>query len=412
MLLRSLASPSVAFIVAVAAFGAAGCVPPASPSADESSGALTSALTGARSLVPGLRADGDVDGYLGVMHDVVQPWCLPFLQNRRFAGGSFGDVVSGSFTGAAGRTVAYAVYRAGDERAALVLLPGFQEPFAKYCEVIDDLHRSGISVYAMDLRGQGWSQRLTADPEKGYLDAFDAVVADVETFRARIVNATPHAHLVLFGHSTGGAAATLYLEKHAHDFDAAILSSPMHEINTAPYPAWFAGPLADTLWLAGRGTDYAPGRGPYDEGASFVANGTEHSIARWLMARQLLAEHPELKLGGATVQWVHEALAGTARARANAGAIATPFLLLQARHDEVVLPGGQETVCRAANRNGPLCTLVRFGDATLTAAQCDQALAWYDLTTASRCAGHELLMEQDVVRDAVEQTISGYLARY
>jgi lysophospholipase len=292
-----------------------------------------------------------------------------------------------------------------------VLLPGFAEPFAKYCELIGELHARGISVYAMDLRNQGWSERLVADPQKGYIDAFDNLVADVETFRARIVTAAPHAQLLLFGHSTGGTIATLYLEKHAHDFDAAILSAPMHEINTAPFAAWVAGPLTETLWLAGRGTDYAPNRGPYDPNASFVANHLEHGVGRWVWERQLLAAHPELQSGGATVQWVHEALAGTARARANGGAIATPFLLMQARQDEIVLPAGQETVCSGANRHGATCTLVRFGDPALTAQQCDDALGWYDVKTASRCAGHELLFESDVVRDPVEQAMWDFLAR-
>ena len=41
---------------------------------------------------------------------------------------------------------------------------------------------------------------------------------------------------------------------------------------------------------------------------------------------------------------------------------------------QIVLPGGQETVCNGANRHGAPCTLVRFGDPGLTAQKCDDAL--------------------------------------
>jgi lysophospholipase len=396
--MRSFVLAALSVAATTSTLAVAGCAPPGD------------AAVAARA---SLRADGDSDAYLAEMHDVVEPRCLPFVQSGRFTAGSFGDVTAGTFRGAAGRNIAWAAYSAPAERAALVLLPGFDETFAKYCELIDELRARDISVYTMDLRGQGWSDRLIADGMKGYVDSFDNFVADLETFRARVVAATPHARTFLFGHSTGGTIATLYLERHAHDFDGAILSAPMHEINTAPIPEWIAPALTESLWLAGRGSDYAPNRGPYDENARFVANNLEHGLARWVWERQLLAAHPELKLGGATVQWVHEALAGTARARANAGAIATPFLLMQARQDEIVLPGGQETVCSGANRRGAvsLCTLVRFGDAALTAQQCDEALGWYDVKTAARCAGHELLFESDGVREAVERAMWEFLGR-
>ena len=88
--------------------------------------------------------------------------------------------------------------------------------------------------------------------------------------------------------------------------------------------------------------------------------------------------------------------------------ISPRFLLLQARQDEVVVTSGQDTVCAATKA----CQKVTFGDAALTTTACDAALNASDFATASRCAGHELLMERDGIRGAVEAAISAIKARH
>jgi lysophospholipase len=369
------------------------------------------ALTSAAPISPAFHGDFDRLGYQAAIDEVVLPYCLPFLSagNTSFTPGTFGAVRFGKFTGAAGKQLAYGVYPAAKERAAMVLLPGRTEPFAKYCEFLYDLRNSGITVYAMDLRGQGWSERLLADPEKGYVDAFDSYVADIKTFRDTIVMAAPHAKTVLFGHSTGGGAATLYLEKYPYDFDRAILSSPMNQINTAPYPEPVAEGLASLLVLLQRGEDYAPGELPYGDNDQFVDNRIEHSLARWTMMRRQIDQFPELTVGGATVNWVHESIEATFRMKAFAWAITTPYLLLQARHDEIVINSGQDLVCNLANWKGAICTKVTFGDPALSTADCDAALKRGDVATLNRCAGHELFMERDTIRAQFERAISDYL---
>jgi lysophospholipase len=287
-----------------------------------------------------------------------------------------------------------------------MLLPGRTEPFAKYCELLDDLRQAGVTVYAMDLRGQGWSDRLTADPQKGHVDKFDDYVADAEIFHDTVVAAAHHAKTVLFGHSTGGAVGTLYLMRHPGEFDAAVLHSPMHQINTAPYWEWVAEAIADSMRLAGMGDHYAPGKSGYDENAVFADNGCEHSHARWTAMRGLMARFPELKIGGPTASWVYESIEATEHIRSGAKAIKTPFLLLQSRQDEVVVTSGQDQVCKAA---GGLCSKITFGDPSLSTSACDQSLKNGDAATASRCAGHELLIERDGIRGQVEKAISDYL---
>lgn len=374
-------------------------------SVDESSEAISTSYA---PIAPAFKADANDASYAASMKSTVLPFCLPFESHggKTFTEGTFGHVTFGKFVGAAGKHIAYGVYRAPNERAAMLLVPGRTEPFAKYCELVYDLRNSGISVYAMDIRGQGWSDRMLPDPQKGYVDSFDNYVADIKTFHDGVYSQAAHGKRILFGHSTGGGAATLYLEKYHSDFDAAILHSPMHEINTGSYPYWFAEGLASTLDFFGDGAGYAPGDHGYDQVAAFATNGCAHSPERWTETRTLVAQFPELAIGGPTINWVKESFSATKRMKANAGQIATPYLLLQAQQDEIVVPAAQTQICNASAR---YCEKHTFGDPSLTAKQCDAALKSSDWATANRCAGHELLMERDTIRAGVESAMSSFV---
>ena len=109
------------------------------------------------------------------------------------------------------------------------------------------------------------------------------------------------------------------------------------------------------------------------------------------------------------MNWVHESIDATFRMKTWAWTITTPFLLLQARQDEIVIPSGQDTVCGLANWRGGICTKVSFGDPALTTSDCDVALKGADIPTLNRCAGHELLNERDGIRSQDERAISDYL---
>jgi hypothetical protein len=63
----------------------------------------------------------------------VLPWCLASWQ-------------LGSFTGARGAEISYAVAPAASPRGALVVSPGRREPLLRYCEVVHDLRSSGDDV--------------------------------------------------------------------------------------------------------------------------------------------------------------------------------------------------------------------------------------------------------------------------
>jgi len=225
----------------------------------------------------------------------------------------------------------------------------------------------------MEHRGQGESGRLLADPQKQHVVDFDDYVTDLGTYLDTFVKARAHAKTYLLAHSLGGAIATTYMERHPCAFDAAALSSPMYQINTAPYAEWeafFLSGVYDTIF---KGNDYVQGRGPYDPSETFEANTVTRSRDRWTMNHLLWLAHPEIQVGGPTNRWIHEAIEGDIALRAEAALLTTPTLLFKAGADQIVVTSAQDEVCAKARS----CTKIAYAGAQ-----------------------HEILQETDDVRGA------------
>jgi lysophospholipase len=241
------------------------------------------------------------------------------------------------------------IVRPGSD-VGVVISNGRTESFIKYKELGFDLWKQGFSVYILDHRGQGLSGRMSPDEHMGHVEDFADYVSDVKAFVDTIVKPQRHTRLAMLAHSMGGAIASLYLEQHHDDFDAAVLSSPMHEPNTGKISDDFAcGALRALSWL-GRTDRYAPGKGPYDETEGFSAtDALTHSEIRWAKARDEYASQPKARLGGPSIGWVVQACEAGERARRDAGRITIPVLVIQAGADDVVTPEGQREFCARMN---------------------------------------------------------------
>ena len=115
-----------------------------------------------------------------------------------------------------------------DEKASIVLCHGFCEFTLKYAETMYYFYEMGYSVFAIDHRGHGLSDRLVDGYSKVHVDHFEDYVNDFNDFVRQIVMPnSPSKHLILFAHSMGGGIGALYLEEYPDVFEKAILSSPM-----------------------------------------------------------------------------------------------------------------------------------------------------------------------------------------
>ncbi|WP_337079952.1 alpha/beta fold hydrolase [Aeromonas dhakensis] len=297
--------------------------------------------------------------------------------------------VESAFKGKDGITTRYAALRQAKVDRAILIVNGRVESYLKYQELAWDLWRQGYSLYLIDHRGQGLSDRLLADQEKGYVDQFDDYVLDLKQFHDEVIAQDQPAKLFLLAHSMGGAISARYLERWPGDIEAAVLSSPMMGINLGGLPKWLAKGLAATIGTVGGWLGeppYGPGQGPY-ESHGFADNGLSHSAARYQAFRELYEQRPQIKLGGATAHWIYQGLTGADAAVAEAGAIKTPLLLLQAGDDGVVDNAAQDAFCALARCEGGKPLRIEG--------------AW-----------HELFMEADPQRQAALNATLAFFARY
>ncbi|MCQ4110883.1 alpha/beta fold hydrolase [Aeromonas sp. JL9] len=262
--------------------------------------------------------------------------------------------VEGEFKGKDGVTIRYAALRQAKVDRAILIVNGRVESYLKYQELAWDLWRQGYSLYLIDHRGQGMSGRMLNDPQKGYVDQFDDYVVDLKQFHDHIIMADKPAKLFLLAHSMGCAISARYLERWPDDIKAAVLSSPMLGINLGGLPKWLAKGLATTIGTVGGWfgePPYGPGQGPYQD-HGFADNELTHSQPRYQAFRQIYEQHPQIKLGGATAHWIYQGITGADAAIADAGAIKTPLLVLQAGNDSVVDNAAQDRFCTIAKCEG------------------------------------------------------------
>ena len=307
------------------------------------------------------------------MPSAIDDVILPFYENQ---------LQSGVFEGTSGVTIGYVKFEVPEERGALVIVNGRTESYIKYAELIYDLREARFSIYSLDHRGQGFSGRMLNDPQKGHVENFEDYVADLHTFFRTVVNERDHARRFILAHSMGGAIAGIYAAKYPENLDGMILSAPMMQINSGPVPQGVVSFMASVLTALGMGNAYVPGGRKYDPDSPFIGNSLTHSRKRYDMTRMLISRYPQTALGSPTNRWLREALKACREVRRAATKIQIPILLLQPGMDRVVKAGAQDDFCdRAGN-----CRKVTFPEAR-----------------------HEILMEEDKIRDEAISRILDFL---
>jgi lysophospholipase len=293
--------------------------------------------------------------------------------------------VKGTFTGKDGVPIAYIKFENPQEVGAIVITTGRTETYALYAEPIYDLAQKGYSIYIYDHRGQGFSGRMLANPQIGYVDHFDDYVEDLKTFVDTVVNATPHNRRYLLSHSMGGAVAAKYGLLYPQDFNAYAMNSPMIRINPSPYPYLVAQLIVDFNFLCGKANDFSNGQKPFNNPLeTFEKNIVTTSVLRWTTRHNVFMENPEATLGGASNRWVKEGFTVGKYLMAHAIEFQPRTLILQAGADKVVEIKEEEEFCKLAQH----C----------------------EITPVYAGAFHEMLRERDEVRDDVYARIEKFFS--
>ena len=274
---------------------------------------------------------------------------------------------------------------AQEPRAECVMVGGFAEPIEKYFETIGDLAARGYSVWCLDWRGQGGSERPRHLPSRPRPRHFDRDASELASFTEKLT--TARRPRLLIGHSMGGAVALLCLRRYPGLFDAAILSAPMLGIGAGGLPPALMRCVTGIARATGLGICFIPGasrwrsnRIPTPE-RSRVSNDPERCRLQYAW----FSADTALRVDAPTWGWLDSALRLAARMAKKEflAGIDTPILLFSAGVETFLRPEAH----RRAARLLPDCTLVEFPDSK-----------------------HEPFLERDAIRDPWFAAIDHFIA--
>ncbi len=276
-------------------------------------------------------------------------------------------------------------------RGSLLFLPGRGDFYEKYLEALDRWHRLGWRVTALDWRGQAGSGRNSDHPVfgqmTGHVEDFAVWIDDLAAFWAEwSVETVVPGPKVIVAHSMGGHLALRAVAERRIDPVAMALSAPMLGFAT-PGPV----PLLHLVALAMcRFGDPARPAWKWSEKpgqkVSRRASLLTHDPARYADEMFWRETRPDLAMGPGSWRWIERGYASMRGlfARGVLESVETPVLLLSARHDKLV---DSRAIGRAAKRL-PRAQLVTWDEAY-----------------------HELLREEDAVRNEVLRRIDDFFDR-
>ncbi|SIS71057.1 alpha/beta fold hydrolase [Paracoccus saliphilus] len=202
-----------------------------------------------------------------------------------------------------------------DPVGGVLLFPGRTEYIEKYAPFARKLTDAGYEVLAIDWRGQGLSDRLLDDPRPGHIREFKDYQRDVieMVVAASQVDLPKPWHLL--AHSMGGCIglAALFDEL---PVSSAVFSAPMWGIEPHGIPrpvALAVTSLAKRLGLGERPTPGTGAKGTYFLDEAFGSNLLTGDLGEWTRLLHEAAAWPDLTIGGASFQWLGEALRECAR---------------------------------------------------------------------------------------------------
>lgn len=255
----------------------------------------------------------------------------------------------------------------------VLLFPGRTEYIEKYAPFARKLTDAGYEVLAIDWRGQGLSDRLLEDRRPGHIRDFRDYQRDVieMVVAASQVDLPKPWHLL--AHSMGGCIglAALFDEL---PVSSAVFSAPMWGIQPHGIPRPVVAAIASLATRLGFGERPTPGtgaKGSYFLDEAFASNLLTNDLNEWTRLMHEAATWTDLTIGGATYQWLGEALRECTRL----SALESPDLPM------TVSVGGDEKIVSAQ-------------------AIRDRADRWNDarLLELDNCR-HEVIMEVPDLRD-------------
>ena len=264
--------------------------------------------------------------------------------------------------------------------AVVVCLPGLSEFTEKYYEVARTCLDMNLAFWVLDWPGQGRSDRYIKGTQKRHGQDFEIEVERLHDFiQSYIKHSSVHPDvgripMAMLGHSMGANIGLRYLEKYPNTFECAAFSAPMFGIkalNGIP----FARTMLSALNLV-MPKSYITGGGDWHERMRKGNAGDVFSNdpVRAAVHDAWCTADPSLSVGSPTFGWLYHAAKSCRLVRRKS-------LLSRIQTHCLITIAGQENI-------------VDNYDIAHVAANIENAnlLEFHD-------SAHEILMEQDSVRD-------------
>lgn len=285
------------------------------------------------------------------------------------------------------RYVAAASSTPDNDKAVVLILPGMTEFAEKYTELGKDLNARGHDVWMMDWPGQGKSDRFLSNSHKIHVPNYDVQGKLVPLFVDDVIKPQLKGRkLVLLAHSMGGHFTLRAIAGAPDVADAAILSSPMVEINGGGIPGWLVNGLASGSSWFGLDEDYSPGRGDWVPNPDYTVEQslTTSDPDRFDVHQSFYLVEPQLISAGPTWGWVKESFRSRdwLMEEGRFDAVTMPVLMTTAEIDHYVLTEPQKVICDRI----PNCRQEVFTGAL-----------------------HEIYMERDDIRDRWLESVTRFL---
>lgn len=229
----------------------------------------------------------------------------------------FDDLAEGPERGAAywlktsdGQRIRIGVWPAVEPRGTFLMFPGRTEYIEKYGRFAKEITAAGLTMLAVDWRGQGLADRPAHRRDMGYVLNFDEYARDVDAVVGGAEALGLPKPWYMLGHSMGGAIGLRALHN-GLDVESAVFSAPMWGIVLSPASRAFAALLSRLSGRFGLDKRFTPTTGPAAPMA-FKDNPLTHDRETFEYFERQTKERPELALGGPSIRWFVEALAETA----------------------------------------------------------------------------------------------------
>ena len=259
------------------------------------------------------------------------------------------DFTKGKFISYDGTKLAYYYNINPDEKASIVMCHGMGEFFPKYYEMAYYFYNMGYSVFFIEHRGFGFSDRAVEQLDHIYVKSYSEYVDDFREYMDKIVTKESNTkNYILFAHSMGGCIGTLFLEEYPEYFKAAILNSPMHKMNLGQFKPWQVKIICGLATTFGKGNDVVPGQREFD-GVNVWEKSSSISKARYDYQFDKRLAVPEYTTYAGTHAWTRASLKAANKCLANAGKIKIPVLLCEAGLDTLVDNDGHTSFVAATD---------------------------------------------------------------